>query len=196
MNWLNVGLFIIAHDCMHGSLAPLWPWVNKAVGRLCLFLYIGFNFNELKTKHYLHHVYSGTANDPDFYARSPHRFLYWYWHFLISYFGWAQFLFASIVSTIYLLVLNVQIYNLACFWAIPAISSSLQLFFFGTYMPHRPKEILFIDHHRTRSNDFSWLLSLFTCFHFGYHHEHHIFPEAPWWQLPSIRDNFKTEDYC
>ena len=34
--WLNVGLFIIAHDAMHGSLAPIQPRLNRAIGRLTL----------------------------------------------------------------------------------------------------------------------------------------------------------------
>ena len=29
--WLNVGLFIVAHDCMHGSLAPGFPGINRFV---------------------------------------------------------------------------------------------------------------------------------------------------------------------
>ncbi|WP_201448975.1 hypothetical protein [Sinorhizobium medicae] len=44
---------------------------------------------------------------------------------------------------------------------------------FGTYRPHRVGHIPFADKHRARSNEFSPLLSLLTCFHFGYHHEHH-----------------------
>ena len=31
--WLNVGLFIVAHDAMHGSLAPIRPRLNRAIGR-------------------------------------------------------------------------------------------------------------------------------------------------------------------
>ena len=45
--WLNVGLFIIAHDCMHGSLAPNRPALNRWVGRLALGLYAGFSFDRL-----------------------------------------------------------------------------------------------------------------------------------------------------
>ena len=31
--WLYVGLFIVAHDCMHGSLVPFRPAWNKVVGQ-------------------------------------------------------------------------------------------------------------------------------------------------------------------
>ncbi|MBA4787230.1 MAG: beta-carotene ketolase, partial [Brevundimonas sp.] len=52
--WLSVGLFIVAHDAMHGSLAPGRPRLNAAVGRLTLGLYAGFRFDRLKTAHHAH----------------------------------------------------------------------------------------------------------------------------------------------
>jgi beta-carotene ketolase (CrtW type) len=70
---------------------------------------------------------------------------------------------------------------------VPALLSSLQLFYFGTYLPHRPGPDAFTDHHRARSNGYSEWLSLLTCFHFGYHHEHHRAPGEPWWRLPTVR---------
>ena len=73
------------------------------------------------------------------------------------------------------------------FWALPAILSAFQLFYFGTYLPHRAEDEAFGDAHRARSNDFSWTMSLLTCFHFGYHHEHHDNPAVPWWRLPATR---------
>ena len=53
--WLNVGLFIIAHDAMHGSLAPGSPKLNLAFGRVALRLYAGFSFDRLRMKHFEHH---------------------------------------------------------------------------------------------------------------------------------------------
>ena len=187
ISWLFVGLFIVAHDCMHGSLVPFRPWANKAIGRFCLFVYAGFNFDKLNRKHHLHHRYSGTEDDPDFDARPPHGFLRWYWNFFTEYFGWPQLLFLSFVTTIYLSFFEVRYANLMVFWALPAILSSLQLFYFGTYLPHRPGTVPFADRHRTRSTGYNWLLSLLTCFHFGYHHEHHLYPGVPWWRLPAAR---------
>ena len=37
--WLSVGLFIVAHDAMHGSLWPGSPRWNQRIGRLALGLY-------------------------------------------------------------------------------------------------------------------------------------------------------------
>src|SRR3954469_9176272 len=45
--WLSVGLFIVAHDTMHGSLAPQYPALNRAIGRFCVFIYAGFSYENL-----------------------------------------------------------------------------------------------------------------------------------------------------
>ena len=87
----------------------------------------------------------------------------------------------------YTLLLGAPTANTLLFWAVPSILSSLQLFAFGTYLPHRHEEEAFRDRHNARSNDYPRWLSLLTCFHFGYHHEHHAKPGTPWWRLPSIR---------
>ena len=184
--WLYVGIFIVAHDCMHGSLAPFRPELNRTIGRLCLILYAGFSFDELNRKHHLHHRHSGTADDPDFDETPPHSLLHWYVRFLLEYFTWRQCLFFVVVGSIYVHVLDVSLANLMFFWSLPAIVSSMQLFYFGTYLPHRPASEPFADRHRARTNNYSWWLSLFTCFHFGYHHEHHLRPDVPWWYLPRV----------
>ena len=67
--WLNVGLFIIAHDCMHGSLAPGWRRFNTGLGSLCLALYAGFSYAKLLPAHHQHHASPGTADDPDYSVR-------------------------------------------------------------------------------------------------------------------------------
>lgn len=185
--WLNVGLFIVAHDCMHGSLAPHRPWVNRWFGRLCLALYAGFSYDRLIGKHFDHHRHSGTALDPDFHADGPRRFWPWYLAFFRRYFGWREFAVLAGLLATYLLVFRVDPLNALLLWGVPAILSSLQLFYFGTYLPHRHEDAAFGDSHNARSNDFPPLLSLLTCFHFGYHHEHHDMPFVPWWRLPSAR---------
>lgn len=185
--WLNVGLFIVAHDCMHGSLAPGRPRLNRWIGRATLALYAGFSFDRLLPKHFEHHRSAGTAADPDFSLEHSRRFWPWYFAFLRQYFGLRELLTLTALVGIYVLLLGASYPNLLLFWALPAILSSLQLFLFGTFLPHRAEEHPFADRHNARSNDFGWLASLLTCFHFGYHHEHHRSPQTPWWRLPSIR---------
>jgi beta-carotene ketolase (CrtW type) len=187
--WLNVGMFIVAHDCMHGSLAPGRPAVNRNVGRVMLALYAGFSFDKLLPKHHDHHKHAGTAGDPDFAEDHPTRFWPWYLTFFRRYFGWREFGVLAVLLWSYILLLGASPVNALLFWGVPAILSSLQLFYFGTYLPHRHDEEPFGDRHRTRSNDYGYIASLLSCYHFGYHHEHHRSPATPWWKLPEVRNS-------
>lgn len=191
LTWLYVGLFIIAHDCMHGSLVPLKPALNRAVGQLCLLLYAGFSFDFMNRKHHLHHRHAGTAEDPDFHDHEPHAFWPWYWKFFSEYFSGREIIVIAVGVWAYILLLGAPLLNVLTFWSIPAIVSSIQLFTFGTYLPHKPGDPAFTDRHRSRSNEYSWVASLLTCFHFGYHHEHHAVPSAPWWRLPRVHDEVR-----
>ncbi len=184
--WLNVGLFIVAHDAMHGSLAPHRLAVNRAFGRVALALYAGFSFDALQRKHHEHHRAPGTEHDPDLSASHPGDFWPWYLQFLREYFGLKQLAILTAVTGAYLLI-GAPYANLLLFWALPAILSSLQLFYFGTYRPHRLEAEAFADDHNARSSGFGWLASLLSCYHFGYHHEHHLAPYVPWWRLPAER---------
>ena len=75
--WLDVGLFIVAHDAMHGSLAPGRPRLNRLAGRIALILYAGFSFDRMRSLHFDHHRSPGTAADPDFGAEDPRAFPSW-----------------------------------------------------------------------------------------------------------------------
>lgn len=185
--WLSVGLFIVAHDCMHGSLIPYQPRLNRLIGRLCLFLYAGFSFDALNVEHHKHHRHPGSGEDPDFDDAPPHSFLLWFLKFFRHYFGWQQLVTILAVAAVYFAAFGVTGANMLLFWALPGLLSALQLFTFGTYLPHRPTNEPFVDRHNARTNDFPRWLSLLTCFHFGLHHEHHLYPSVPWWRLPSVR---------
>ncbi|MEP3653331.1 MAG: fatty acid desaturase [Litorimonas sp.] len=180
--WLYTGLFIVAHDTMHGSLTPGKERVNAIIGTSILFVYAGFNWKKMRAAHLDHHTYSGTERDPDFNAKDPHAFWPWYMKFFLTYFGWRQVL-ILIGFTLTYILLGASYVNTIVMWAVPAILSSVQLFYFGTYLTHRHAED-FPDEHNARTNNFNWLSSLLSCFHFGYHHEHHLFPHEPWWRLP------------
>jgi len=186
--WLSTGLFIIAHDAMHGALAPARPRWNRRIGALCLMLYAGISYRQLVSKHAAHHRHTGTAEDPDFHAPDPRRLLPWFGSFFAAYYTHGQFIRISAAILVYHLVLGAAYANILLFWAVPALLALGQLFFFGTYLPHRHEEGEFADDHRARSLAVSPAVSLLTCFHFGgYHHEHHLSPGAAWWQLPGVR---------
>jgi beta-carotene ketolase (CrtW type) len=188
--WLSVGLFIVAHDAMHGSLAPGRPRLNATIGATLLFLYAGFAWSRMRSAHFAHHHAPGSAADPDFDADHPRDVARWYATFLRRYFGWPSALYiGSIVGAYWWL--GVPVLNIVLLYGLPAIASSIQLFYFGTFRPHRHDaehdQSSFVDHHHARSEEFGPWLSLATCFHFGYHHEHHLNPALPWWALPASR---------
>ena len=183
--WTFVGLFIVAHDAMHGSLAPGHRQLSAHIGRALLLLYAGFGWTRLRAAHFEHHKHAGTEGDPDFDADHPDRFGRWYLTFLKRYFGPFSLLYVVAVTWGYILIAGADPWNVTLFYGVPAILSSFQLFYFGTYRPHRHEKAGFPDRHNARSLDYSWLASLCSCFHFGYHHEHHLAPGVPWWALPA-----------
>lgn len=196
--WLGVGLFIVAHDAMHGSLAPGWPRLNAAIGQACLAAYAAFPYRRLRREHLRHHAAPGTSDDPDFCAERPTAFAAWLLSFLQRYFGWREFAWLTAVLAFYLIALQASPWNLLLFWALPAALSALQLFTFGTWLPHRHVKGLrpteFADVHRARSLHWPWLASLLACFHFGLHLEHHRHPRLPWWALPRVRPRAALAD--
>lgn len=186
LTWLDVGLFIVAHDAMHGSLAPGRPRLNRALARLCLALYAGFALAPLARRHAQHHRHPGTADDPDFHP-APRRFWPWYLAFMRRALGWREVVAPVSIFLLLTLGLHAPLANVLLFWALPALLSSLQLFAFGTWLPHRLADDGFADAHRARSSRWAPWATLLACFHFGYHLEHHLRPDAPWWRLPAMR---------
>jgi len=181
--WLYAGMFIVAHDTMHGSLVPRNERANAVIGKAIMFVYAGFDWSYMRDAHHAHHDNSGTDKDPDFNANNPHAFWPWYVKFFREYFGLRQLVILTGFTLAYIFLFGASYLNTIIMWAVPAILSSVQLFYFGTYLTHRHSEV-FPDHHNARTNNFPKWLSLLTCFHFGYHHEHHLYPHEPWWRLP------------
>ena len=185
--FLYTGLFITAHDAMHGSVCPTHPRINNAIGAIAVRLYALFSYRKLLVKHSAHHRTPASAADPDFHDGEHSGFLAWYLRFMREYLSWWQIIGMAVVFQIMEYVLMVPTINLILFWVSPALLSTLQLFYFGTYLPHRLPEGGYDNPHRARSNAYSILWSFITCYHFGYHWEHHEYPYLPWWRLPTIR---------
>ena len=185
--WLSVGVFIVCHDAMHGTLAPGKPRANSAIGEVLLFLYAGFAWQRVRAAHFEHHKAPGRDGDPDFDPDNPRDAPRWFRTFFRRYFGIRSIIFVSCVVALYWLVFDVPMAQIVLLYGVPAIASSLQLFYFGTFRPHRHEDSAFADHHNARSEGFGAFASLLSCFHFGYHLEHHHRPDVPWWALPQAR---------
>lgn len=180
--WLYTGLFITAHDGMHGSIHPS-PQLNRSIGQLCLWLYAGFDYSQLLAKHQLHHQYPASDRDPDFHDGQTAHFWGWYGHFVCEHISWRQLLNLVVMFGIYAIICHFSIVNIILFWIVPSLLSSLQLFYFGTFLPHREPEGGYTNPHRATTINRSTWWSLITCYHFGYHYEHHNSPQTPWWKL-------------
>ena len=187
MTFLYTGLFITAHDAMHGTVAPRHPRLNRSIGGTATLLYALFSFRVLLRKHQEHHAHPASEDDPDFHDGEHRSLPRWYLHFFFTYVTWKQLLGMAILYNALKYLAAVPDINLLLFWALPAIMSTFQLFYFGTYLPHRETAEPYREPHRARSNTYGVLFSFLTCYHFGYHEEHHQRPGVPWWRLPAIR---------
>jgi beta-carotene ketolase (CrtW type) len=181
---LYTGLFITAHDAMHGSVFPNNMKLNHIIGRLCTTLFMFNSYNILKPKHYLHHRFAGTDQDPDYHNGSP-NFFRWYFDFLKEYVSIKQIILAAITFNLLKLVLPQT--NLIVFWILPSFLSTLQLFYFGTYVPHMGEHSEDNQHNSsTLSKNHLW--AFLSCYFFGYHFEHHDSPTTPWWRLWKVKE--------
>jgi beta-carotene ketolase (CrtW type) len=185
--FLYTGLFITAHDAMHGIVFHLNKKLNNAIGSFAVFVYAIFSFKRLLKKHWEHHDHPASEEDPDFHNGKDKSFWAWYSHFMYGYITWRQILGMAIAFNVLKYIFNVQVENLLMFWVLPSILSTLQLFYFGTFLPHREAAGGYKDGHHARSNEFTVFWSFITCYHFGYHWEHHEFPYIPWWKLPQVK---------
>lgn len=183
--FLYTGLFITAHDSMHRTVAPNFPRLNAVLGSVSVGLYALFSFRKLLTSHTAHHVHPGEpGQDPDFHDGDHPSFWRWYGHFLFGYMNVWQILGMALLFNALEHLVGVALGNLLLFWVAPALLSTIQLFYFGTFLPHRG---VHDNRHNARSNAYGTLASFLTCYHFGYHREHHEHPWVPWWHLPTVR---------
>ncbi len=184
--FLHTGLFIVAHDGMHGSIAPGHERTNKVIGQSCLLMYALFPMAPLLRAHIVHHRSPGTADDPDHTGGRPLGYFRWYLRFMLQYLRWYQLLGMAMLFNAAHYLGGIANPNLVVFWVVPSLLSTFQLFTFGTYIPHRVPPGGHRDLHAARSSSWPHWLSLLTCYHFGYHWEHHQYPAVPWWRLPTF----------
>lgn len=182
--YLSTGLFITAHDSMHGSVSRTHRGINGAAGRLAAFLFAGFSYRKLLRNHMLHHRYSGGERDPDFFGGSQNFFIW----FAVFFYRYASVLQIVVMAIIYnVLDLFLPAPRIIAFWMIPPFIATFQLFFFGTYLPHRLPHTEEMGPHHARSQKHNALFALLSCYNFGYHLEHHESPGVPWWRLGRLK---------
>lgn len=180
------GLFITAHDAMHGTVSSYNLKLNHLIGSICLFLYGGLSYKTLLKKHWQHHQNPATLNDPDFHDGKRKNLIAWYLHFMKGYWSWKQIIIVMVVYNLLAYTIHIPKINLNLFWVVPSLLSSLQLFYFGTFEPHSEPVSGYTTSLHTRTISRPVWLSFITCYHFGYHEEHHQYPNVPWWQLPRV----------
>lgn len=121
--FLYTGLFITAHDAMHGSVFRQNKKINNFIGSLAVFLYCLFSYNQLVKKHWLHHHHPASKLDPDFHNSKRSNGISWYLHFMKGYWSWHQYIGLSIVFCLANYVLQISGTNLVLFWILPPILS-------------------------------------------------------------------------
>lgn len=181
--WLFTGLFITGHDAMHGTISKV-KWLNHGLGFFITLLYAGLWYPMLIKKHHLHHQHAGTAGDPDYFT-GKQGFFRWWFSFMKQYLTLWQFFIMAVLFNLGLIFFNEL--QLIVLWIIPAIASTFQLFYFGTYLPHRLPHSDDMEPHKARSLPKNHVWAMLSCYFFGYHFEHHASPGTPWWRLFSIK---------
>ena len=182
--YLYTGLFITGHDAMHGLVGNRLK-TNTAFGWVSSLLFAGLSYRKLRDNHYLHHRFPATPDDPDYYDRSQ-NFWAWWFVFMKRYVTLGQLLMMALAFNVLRLWIHTD--ALIVFWILPSVLSTFQLFFFGTYLPHRKPHQTDMEPHRARSQRGPHWWAMLSCYFFGYHWEHHQMPRVPWWQLYREKD--------
>ena len=173
------GLFITGHDAMHGTVSGNRR-LNNVLGFFVVFLYAGMWYPRLIKNHRLHHQFPGTEQDPD-YAPQNQNFFIWWASFMFKYLTLIQIVIMAVVFNVLKIWFSDE--NIVVFWLVPAVLSTFQLFYFGTYLPHKRPHVENMQPHNARTQKKNHLWALVSCYFFGYHHEHHEAPWVPWWKL-------------
>mgnify|MGYP003336596783 CR=1 FL=1 len=185
---LQTGLFIVAHDAMHGLVCRAHPVWNHRLGALCLIFYAFLPYTQSRRLHRLHHLAPGTAIDPDGPPAHNPSFWRWYARFMAAYLSPPQMIALLVFWFSLVLVCHritpTAVFNVLAFCTLPLLLSSWQLFLFGTFLPHRGQRAPH-PNSQPESLDLPAWLSLLACFHFGYHRAHHDNPGLSWFQLPA-----------
>ncbi|MFZ5430080.1 MAG: fatty acid desaturase [Bacteroidota bacterium] len=182
--YFYTGLFITGHDAMHGTVTGNRR-INDLVGWISTLSFAFMSYDRLRKNHYLHHRFPGTEKDPDFNTRSNNFYIWWF-RFMVRYTTWWQLLLMAVTFNILKIWFNEWV--LVFFWIIPAFLGTFQLFFFGTYLPHKRPHEEHMGIHKARTQKKNHVWAMLSCYFFGYHLEHHEKPTVPWWKLYTVKN--------
>ncbi|HEY9877932.1 MAG TPA: beta-carotene ketolase, partial [Leptolyngbyaceae cyanobacterium] len=118
--FIYTGLFITAHDAMHGSILPANLKINHLIGKISVTVYALFSYKKLLQKHWQHHRNPASDQDPDFHDGRHENLVLWYLHFMKGYVSWGQII--GLISAFYVIhwLLGVPEKNLYLFWILPS----------------------------------------------------------------------------
>jgi beta-carotene ketolase (CrtW type) len=191
--WMHTALFITAHEAMHGLICPGRPRLNHAIGWACARAFAHNDYRTLLHAHWAHHRHPGRVGlDPDFHDGLHRSVARWFVTFMLGYLSVEQMVWMGITTVTLHLGAGLPASRIALGWIGPLVLSSIQLFYFGTYLPHREPKLAhgvpYAPAHRARSDygKADWWHVL-TCLNFGLHAEHHALPFVPWWRLQTVR---------
>jgi hypothetical protein len=103
------------------------------VGTVACFLFAGLSYRRLVVNHHAHHTDPTGPDDPDFSTRTQ-SFWPWFATFMRRYTTWPQILVMAAKFNL-LLLLGVAQWRILVFWVVPAMLGTVQLFYFGTFVP-------------------------------------------------------------
>jgi beta-carotene ketolase (CrtW type) len=231
---LYAGLFVTAHDAIHGAVCRRHRWLNDLLGTACITCYAFFSFRALHNEHWRHHHWTGRSReraalagaaaaanggaekyeeeneqyDPDYPPNDDARLLPWFAAFMRHYSTPGQYLRTGGAVAL-LMLLGAPYSNLCLYMCASAVLAAFQLFYWGTYRPHRPdaaalkahakqvrkeggagaaaKSAAVMPWPRARSAPYPLPLLFAQAYFFNLHYEHHRWPSCPWWDLPRVR---------
>ncbi len=178
-SYLYTGLFITSHDAMHSTVSSNKK-LNHFIGALSSYLFAGLSYKKLKENHFKHHKSPCSEDDPDFYIKSQNFFI-WFYFFMKRYVTILQIIIVALLFN--LLKIFYPEKSIWFFMVAPALLGTLQLFYFGTYLPHRKPHVENMNPHNARTLKKNHFVAMLSCYFFGYHFEHHDGPHIPWWKL-------------
>lgn len=183
--YLYTGLFITAHESWHGNISRHRA-LNRFIGILACTLFAYNSYYKIQTGHHKHHAEPASDDDPEF--SKTRKFFPWLFSFTFHYLTVWQFLLMSVTTTVMLKYFPTG--NIIMYYLAPTFISTLQLFYFGTYLPHRGE---YTNKHQSGTQKKNHLWAFITCYFFGYHYEHHYSPKTPWYQLYKLKEEQEKE---